>query len=338
MRPINLTLQCVTILGALAAYRSGYALGPAPYPYRAKVFDSFVMDSFKEFGKNSTTDFYRSFESAFAKVSGQSVQEFLRVSNAQIRDARGNQAKVTAQIEFARKLHLDLKRTIPKFSLDRGFEFFYTTKYGERQCFLQSVLIASLMQKINMDAGVAMVYRNERGEPTNNGHAVTLVRLLNGKELVVDASEPTPFARHRGLFVRWTQGGYRYIQPQYALGEVPFFSVAGLAGAAEPPEDLGLDVPFLRSQFDYYRGERAQGGFLAKHPTPQGLSRSIFYLTRANHICPDNPLVQCVLGFVQEKLGQAKLAARSFHSAELLYQRYGWIPGGLKAAMNRHPA
>ena len=60
---------------------------------------------------------------------------------------------------------------------------------GQRQCFLQSVLIAGLLQRMGISAGVAMVYRNPRGEESNNGHAVTLVKLPDGDDLVADAAE-----------------------------------------------------------------------------------------------------------------------------------------------------
>ncbi len=89
---------------------------------------------------------------------------------------------------------------LPKFSLDRGYEFRHSVDRLERQCFLQSVLIAGLMQRMGMEAGVVMIYRNQKGEASNLGHATVVLKLDNGRDIMVDASDPHPFMRHRGVF------------------------------------------------------------------------------------------------------------------------------------------
>src|SRR4029079_16762051 len=80
-------------------------------------------------------------------------------------------------------IHRIIKKVIPKFSLQHGFEFYQAKDLGERQCFLQSVLVSGLLQRAGIDSGVVMVYKNIAGEATNNGHAVAVARLTNGDDI-----------------------------------------------------------------------------------------------------------------------------------------------------------
>jgi hypothetical protein len=72
-------------------------------------------------------------------------------------------ARAAAERQVCADLHKSIKSRIPRFSLDRGFEFRHTVGRGERQCFLQSVVIASLLQRAGIPAGVAMVFATKRG-------------------------------------------------------------------------------------------------------------------------------------------------------------------------------
>ena len=62
------------------------------------------------------------------------------------------------------------------------------------------MIIAGLAQDMGVNAGVVMVYKNIEGAPTNNGHAVALFKLAEGKDIIVDASDPIPFVEQKGLF------------------------------------------------------------------------------------------------------------------------------------------
>jgi hypothetical protein len=225
-------------------------------------------------------------------------------------------------------VHRVVKGTIPRFSLDRGFEFCNVVRYGERQCFLQAVLIAGLLQRMGVPAGIAMVYRNIQGQETNNGHAVTLVRLADGRDLIVDASDPEPFARQQGLFVRVND--YQYADPIYegASGKiVAYRSVPGRARLA-PRQVRTLDLPFIRSQFAYYRGERRTGGLLARAKTRSGLAAAEKDLRTSVAFCPRNPLAVYMLGRARLAQGRTQDARPILQRAHDLYARFGWVPPG----------
>jgi hypothetical protein len=225
-------------------------------------------------------------------------------------------------------LHRMVKSTIPRFSLDRGFEFCSVVRYGERQCFLQAVLIAGLLQRSGVRAGVAMVYRNLHGQETNNGHAVTLVRLSDGRDLIVDASDPEPFARQQGLYVR--AGGYRYVDPVYEgrTGRIASYRTVPEKGKLSPAQVRTLDLAFIRSQFWYYRGERREGGLLSRAKTPAGLAAAAADLRKSVSLCPRNPLAVYMLGRVYHAQGKAEEAHRLFERAHRLYAAAGWVPAG----------
>lgn len=227
-------------------------------------------------------------------------------------------------------MHRRVKLAIPRFSLDRGFEFRHTMERGERQCLLQSVLIASLLQGAGIDAGVVMVFRNPKGEESNNAHAVNLVHLAGGRAVLLDASEQQPFVAHQGIFT-WDAlaKDYRFLRPVYAPGGAEIVRFERESGGAVVVERVRpLPVDFLRSQFEYYRGERAPDGVLAKEPTTAGLARSAAHLSRSVTICPANPLPRFMRMRVLDRRGDAAAARREARSARRAYERYGWVPGG----------
>ncbi|HEU4754638.1 MAG TPA: tetratricopeptide repeat protein, partial [Armatimonadota bacterium] len=206
----------------------------------------------------------------------------------------------------------------------------------ERQCFLQSVLISGLLQEMGMDAGVVMVSRNEKGQDTNNGHAVSLLKLPDGTDILVDASDPQPFARQQGLFVV-EKGSYRYVLPAFesASPVIRQYTTVARHRTLTPREVRTLDTAFLRSQFDYYRGERAPGGLIVGKKSPAGLESAASYLRASLQHCPGNPLSAFVLGRVYRAQGKSAEAERQFRSAYALYTRYGWVPAGPRAAAGK---
>lgn len=285
-------------------------LGPAKFSYGSVAFRTFVQDSLP----NEDGTFFRWFEESLRQSGYGGVNALL----ASEKDPE----------KLAAKLHAAIKKAIPKFSLDRGFEFRETVSRGERQCFLQSALLAGLMQRAGYDAGVAMVWKNQLGATSNNGHAVPLIRTKQG-DLIVDCSDPEPFMKHQGLYLRDGKGAYRFVQPQY--DGVRIVGYQPLSGGSLTAQGLGLD--FLRSQFDYYRGERAPGGFLAAPKTASGLAASARYLERAQRECAENALAVYVLGRVYARQGKMELARAQYERAARLYRAAGWVPPGMKDAL-----
>ena len=301
------------------------AASPA-YPYaETGTFQSFVAESFRVAGARNPATAAHSF---FAYM-GSAIPASMDAAKPRLSRIANVKERASAERALCVNLHKAIKKQSPRFSLDRGFEFANTVKRGERQCFLQSVVIASLLQRAGVPAGVVMVSRNERGAYCNNGHAVTVARLADGTDIIVDASDPTPFMTHRGLMVRVPAlGGYAYVEPVYDAAHriTAYRSLRGKTTLA-PPAIALLDVPFLRSQFTYYRGERTPGGlFTPPLVQPAGLARSETWLKQSVSECPQNPLAVYMLGRVQERQGNRAAAKRSYSDAYALYTRYGWVP------------
>jgi hypothetical protein len=271
-----------------------------------------------------------------------SLEDAIEENGRSIGRVQSTGKRTQLEVALSARLHRLVKSAIPRFSLDRGFEFSNTVAFGERQCFLQSVIIAGFLQKAGVHAGVVMVYRNIRGEESNNGHAVTLVKLSNGHDLIVDASDPVPFVEQQGLFIR--DRGYIYVKPVYEKrGHTILYYIAAANGRkiASSRADT-LDYDFIRSQFYYYRGERAPGGVFAQKKTKAGLLASARALQRSVRLSPGNPLAVYMLGRAMNSLGDAGRADMLFVKAYRLYSGYGWVPAGAKEtyalARSRKPA
>lgn len=191
------------------------------------------------------------------------------------------------------------------------------------------MLVQGLLGQAGFHAGVYMVWRNPEGKESNLGHAVAVLRL-EGRDYLVDPSEPEPFARHRGLFVA-TRMGYRFAKPVYAQdGAILGYRIGERVlapGLIQP-----LPFAFVRSQFYYYRGEQAKGGLFRKPSTPEGLRRSLAMLERALDLDPANPLALYALGLVKAKLRLD--ARRDLERAYQLYLSYGHVPDGPKRALS----
>jgi hypothetical protein len=318
-----------TVIASLLLVLGTGTINAAEFPYRSEAFTRFVQDSYDAEGEKEPTDFYRWMEAA-SVGAGWKDGISLQALRERRRQAKLSSGVADHEIAFAKEVHRMVKKAIPKFSLDRGFEFVNTVKRGERQCYLQSILVSGIFQSAGMDSGVAMVWSNEKGQTSNNGHAVCLLRLSNGKDLVVDCSEPYPFATHQGLFTS-SGSGYRFVRPTYDPVSKQILGYRSADGG-KTSAIRGLDMDFLNSQFDYYRGERAPGGFMVGRKTPEGLAQSEKYLRRAVAKCPKNPLAQYVLGHVllrQGKLGEAK---KRYRTALNWYQTFGYVPTGVAEA------
>lgn len=313
------------------------------YAYGSSQFSAFVSNSLHKSGNDKATAFYDWMQLRYTKggekydgVHYKSFTALLDAEKAKNSMMADDSSKAAEQMKFASFLHRFIKQAIPRFSLDRGFEFSNAMAKGERQCFLQSVLVASLLQRTGSNAGVAMVWRNIEGQTTNNGHAVALARLADGRDVIVDCSDRTPFVKQQGLFARIDGEGYRFVSPQYQSGNSTIVGYALASGESLVPARKlqTLDIPFLNSQFDYYRGERAPGGFIAATKTPSGLAASERHLEASVRACPKNPLAVYVLGRVHLRQGKRRQALKELSRAKDLYAQDGWIPEGATQALS----
>ena len=131
------------------AWAKQFVPGGLRFPYGGREFSGFVSESFRNCGGKSK-EFFDWFNQAFQEARGVTLARWLnswkvRLDTTSRSDV--HEASTEAQREFAADVHKAIKQTIRKFSFDRGFEFAYTVRFGERQCLLQSVLAAGLLQK-----------------------------------------------------------------------------------------------------------------------------------------------------------------------------------------------
>ncbi|HEY3299119.1 MAG TPA: hypothetical protein VGK34_10755 [Armatimonadota bacterium] len=303
------------------------------YPYHSRRFTKFVDESM-QFGQMGDASLFYNWMETSVRSSGlrlgprgETIDEMLLSRKQHIASLPASK-RADAELAACAEVHKLIKTIIPRFSLQHGFEFYNAMSLGERQCFLQSVIIAGLLQGMGIDAGVVMVYANERGQESNNGHAIDIVKLRNGHDVQVDASEQAPFAHHLGLFVKIPT--YRYVMPVFdkKTGQTIRYRAAG--GDVKLPayrvRTLGCD--FLKSQFWYYRGERTPGALIETPKTDKGMASSEEYLKRSVRECPGNPLAVYMLGRVMLARGNTHEARKLIERAYNLYSIYGWIPQG----------
>lgn len=311
----------------------------AAYSYRGKTFRTFVEDSYVEGHKGDPQQFFDWFAAAFAKsaprykgINEKDLAGFLDAEKARIDRIKDARARAAEEIRLGEYLHKVVKKTIPLFSLEHGFEFHAAQRLGQRQCLLQAVLIAGLLQQMHVDAGVVMVYRSVRGEYSFNGHVTTLVKLSDGSDIMVDASEQEPFVRHEGILARTTK--YCCLNPIYAKDSPRIVGYRTCFGRRVKPAEVSpLDTNYVRSQFYYYRGERAPDGILAARPTKAGLAASAYFLGRSVKLSPANSLAVYMLGRTYAAQGKTDLAMMCYQKAFKLQQSYGWIPSGITDAL-----
>lgn len=325
---------------ALATLASASAQGTPPYGYRSPAMTALVDESYLVVSDRSLPDFYTWFEGRYAATPaaklpgspGLTLRQALEKRGRELAALRDPAAKTRLELDTGAWLHRLVKATIPNFSLERGYEFAHTVGRGERQCLLQSTLISGMLQSMGVDSGIVMVWKNAQGKVSNLGHVVSAVRLADGRDVLVDASEPTPFYPHPGLFTL-TDGQYRFIEAQFR----PDNTISGyrvlVDGSRVSPGAVGmLPWNYVRSQYFYYRGERVPGGFINGPKTPQGRAASARFLEQAVRLAPQNPLATYVLGLVYQRQGRAAEGRARIEQAYALYRRYGFVPDGPRGA------
>ncbi len=333
---------CLTfiLLGAAIAAPPAAAPAPADLSYGGGNFRALAAESYQRAGlKGSFTGWL---DGAYLKAglpvngraAGPSLEADLAARRSEIGAARGPEKD-----ELARKTavwaHAFIKRALPRFSLERGFEFASAATTGERQCLLQSVILAGLLQRAGLDAGLVMVWNSQAGQKSNLGHVTSVLRLPGGAgDLEVDASEPGPVARHAGVLA-WTAGGYRFLNAAFGSdGVIRSYARADGNGNLRPAAVSFLGLNYVRSQFDYYRGERAPGGVLGTgtgQATAEGLKLSEQWLRRTLAEEPRNALAAGVLGNVWRKQGREAEAREQYQKAARLYTAQGHLPAGMRA-------
>ncbi len=334
-------------LAALATHPQTCA-APLPdgrYAYGSAAFQSLVQDSYRESrgSGQGPSDFKAWLETSYwgcrvRLVEGQDgpLEAVLDRERAILEALAAPGPRAREELRFLDGEFRVIKRILPRFTLDRGFEFRYAAEKGERQCLLQSVLIAALAQRAGLDAGIAMVYRNQAGQVSNLGHVVTMARLADGNHVLVDASDPEPFMRHQGLMLRHG-AGYRFVRPEYAGDSARIVAYRWEDGGRRevPGNFQPLDLPYVRSQFYYYRGERQPGALVLGPRSAQGLAGSARLLEECVRLSPANPLATYMLGRVRQEQGQAQQARVLLVRARDEYLRYGWLPPGPRDALAR---
>ncbi len=324
-----LTLRTVAAAAlTLAAALPSLSVPTQPYPYGGPAFTRLVADSDHCTGGGTPAQFYRWMDQSPLARSSHGLLALTDTERRKLAALKSPALKTAEERAFCARLHHSVKTWIPRFSLDTGFEFADAQKLGTRQCLLQSVLLSGLLQRAGVDAGTVMVWRNISGQTTNDGHAVCLVHLADGHAVELDASDPVPFVRHQGLLVQ--QNGPRAVAPVFA-GATPTITGfrATATGAALPVAAVQpLSLNYVRSQFFYYRGERAPGGLLAPKTTPYGLLTETRDLRAAIRYCPQNALAVYMLGHVYAREGNVAAARSQVAAALRLYAAAGWTPQG----------
>jgi hypothetical protein len=322
------------------------------YGYGSGAFDVFVKASYDEMNLDDFQEFYRWMDAAFADWKSCEVKSGTwPFPDREYSDLKGLcdsvsehlasltdvPSKVQMEKSYSAGVHRMVKAVITRFSLQRGYEFTSVPRYGERQCFLQSVLIAGLFQQMGMNAGIVMVFRNEKGEESNNGHAVVLLRLPDEHDVIVDASEPRPFATHQGLFCNDWRGNI-YVRPVYVPGSemIVGYQAEKDESAVERQSISALDIQFIMSQFDVYRGEWVDGALHSSKKSREGLENAARYFRRSVNTCQSNPLAVYLLARSLEELNSSDGARQQFKKAYVLYTRYGWVPEGLKEKLRKY--
>ncbi len=305
------------VVRLLLALSLGLVPAALAFPLHSPAFQALVQDSYREV--QGAPPFLPWLEGAYARAFGEPLERALRRERAE------------GGLEAARFAFRLVKRLLPRFSLEEGYEFAYAALKGERQCLLQGVLVQGLLEEAGYPAGVYMVWKNPEGRESNLGHAVAVLRL-KGRDYLVDPSEPEPLARHQGLFLL-AEGAYRFAEPLYGPdGGIQAYRVGG---RLLPPDRVApLPYAFVRSQFYYYRGEQAKGGLWDRRKTPEGLARSEAMFRQALALDPKNPLARYALGLLLAREGRPE-GKGYLREAYALYQAYGHVPQGPREALGR---
>ncbi|MFC5847685.1 hypothetical protein [Deinococcus petrolearius] len=334
-RPLMTLLPTLLTLGAHAGAAS--APTPADLRYGGTNFNALAAESYTLAGQGGQfTDWLNAAyqKAGLPLAGGKTLIAGLDARRAELRAAKGAEKDRLAR-DTATWAHTFIKKVVPKFSLERGYEFASIPKTGERQCLLQSTIIAGLLQRAGLDAGLVMVWKSQSGQESNLGHVTSVLRLPSGAgDVEVDASEPDPTATHSGLLA-WVGGGYRFVEARFGADHlITGYARSDGQGTVKPAALTFLSLNYVRSQFDYYRGERATGGVLGTgtgKATPAGLASSERFLRRALREEPANALAANVLGNVLRKEGKDTEARAQFRAVGRLYAAQGRTPAGVQA-------
>lgn len=323
---LRIPLCLLLVLSLAGVVRAAPALAPA-----SEGFQQIVRDSYEALPGADPAEFSRWLAALDpgpnSPAGGCSLLCALARIKAEREQAPSSGAAAALEAQTAAWLHGLIKRSAPRFNLDGGYEFFNLVRRGERQCFLQSLLMGSLMEEAGLTAGVVMVNRSERGTVSNNGHAALLLWLADGRAALVDASWPEPLVRHQAILLRQGEE-YRYASPLYE-GRSPiirsFKPASGGAGGATG-RFQPLPLAFLRSQLACYRGERIPGGPVLGKPTAKGLGEAEIHLRSAVRLCPSNGLALSLLTRTLLLQKRPDEAGPLLAQARAVYSEAGWMP------------
>jgi hypothetical protein len=295
------------------------------------------IGSAKDFNTWFETEGLRAAATSSAGEPGSSWEDLLARHRGALESTKDPAERARKELALGVWLHGTIKRALPNYNLDRGFELANIARREERQCLMQSLIISSLMQAMGVDAGIAMVNRNREGEYTNNTHVVVMLKLATGRDVLVDGSYREPLVAHMGLMAMLADGAQRYVRPVYSDGFREIVAYTDAASGRTLPVALvrPMDLGFVKSQIDYFRGERTPGGVIAKRTSAAGLRRSARFFQTSLEECPRNPLPSYMLGQVYEKQGLLSDANRQYRRARDLYSQAGWIPNAVYQAVAR---
>ncbi len=339
MNPRFVHTTAIGLLIAISSLGIAQTSQRAPtYPFGSSQFAQFVADSNLAAAVPGARDFQTWWRARFnaaahPELPGANLDVALETRGQLIRAESNLNNRAVLETKTAAQLHALVKRLIPKFSFEHGFEFTSTVSNLERQCLLQSVLIVSMLERAGVNAGTIMVWKSQSGEESNLGHVVVLLRRSDGRDILVDASDATPFMRHQGLF-GFVQGRLHFVKPRFAQdATITAYTDLKSTRSLKPLELQTLTAAYVRSQFFYYRGERAKNGFMGTPSTSAGLERSARFLQESIRLEPNNPLAQYVLGHVYRRLGKLPEARIQYAKGYALYQEQGYVPFEPLAAM-----
>lgn len=297
------------------------ATDPPVFPYRSPAIRELIAESFRVTRTPQPQRFEREFTPKLAAGLGLPFDAWVNQARRELKDLRGP-ALVAKRRELGEAAWRSIKQSIRRFSLDRGFEFANVLNTGERQCLLQSVLIASFLHATGTSAGLVMVWENPRGQRSFLGHVAVLMPLDADRSILVDASEKVPFVTSGGIFAR-TGEHLRFLRPVYnAAGEI--VEVRARSDRWPSKRISPLTWGTIRSLFHFYRGERAPDGYAFPPGTPAGLAQSRQWLRRAVETDRTNVLAWHVLAIVERKLNAGTADATSARSAKLTAAAGGW--------------
>ncbi len=337
---------CVAASLGLAGCRPGSAhatvLQPtstsiAQFPYRGKTFESFVSESYTYCKAQNAESFkdwmkraYAAYRAQVVPTAPETLDAFLDAKRKEIGSIVDPKERAKAEQALGESLWKFVKVNVRTFSLVRGFEYAYTVQYNERQCYSQSVLICSLLQDAGVRSGVMMIGRNSKGQETNLGHAVALLKLSDGTDVVIDASETEPVWNHKGVFARVDAD--RFMEPKYdpTTMRISAYRLLSTGRTVSPSEVSPLSLDYVKSQFWYYRGERAPFALQSKRPRLKGLQTAESALRQSVSLYGRNPLAVYMLAKTELMLGNENEARNQIGQAMNLYRDAGWTPNEVR--------